>query len=121
MSFKVFLSDNKKYIICRVSGPMSVDTAAEFTKEMDLLSRAHAIKRFLTDVRDAPNTSSVMENHNFTQSDMRKLGLQKDARTAILAKQSDRSHDFVEFASQSTGYNVRLFDDEHAAISCLEG
>jgi hypothetical protein len=69
MSFKVFLSENNKYIICRVSGPMTVDTATEFAKEMDFLSRAHGIKRLLTDVRDAPNTSSVMDNHNFTQSD----------------------------------------------------
>jgi hypothetical protein len=120
MSFRVFLSENNKYIICRVSGPMTTETAVEFAREMDSLSRAHGITRFLTDVRDAPNTSSVTDNHRFTQNDMSDLGLQKNVRTAILTKQSDRSHDFVVFASQNAGYNVRLFDDEHAALSWLE-
>jgi hypothetical protein len=114
------LAENKKYITCRVIGPMTTDTAVEFSREMDILSRKHGIKRFLTDVRDAPNTSTAMEKHRFAQIDMLELGLQKDVRAAILTRQSDRSHDFVEFASQNAGYNVRLFDGEHAAISWLE-
>jgi hypothetical protein len=120
MSFTVFLADNGKYIICRVIGPMTASTAVEFTKEMDLLSQVHKINRFLTDVRDAPNTSSAMENLNFTQNDMKNLDLQKNVRAAILIRPRDRSHDFVEFATQNAGYNVRLFDDEVAAISWLE-
>jgi recombination DNA repair RAD52 pathway protein len=120
MSYRVFLAENNKYVICRVSGPMNADTAVEFSREMDILSRAHGIKRFLTDVRDAPNTSSVSENHSFAQIDMKKLELQKDARSAILTRQNDRSHDFVAFVSQNAGYNVRLFDDEAAAITWLE-
>lgn len=99
---------------------MTADTAVEFAVEMDRLSRVHGIGRFLTDVRDAPNTSSVPENYRFTENDMNALGLQKDARSAILTRQSDRSHDFVVFASQKAGYNVRLFDDESAATSWLE-
>jgi len=120
MNFRVFLSENRKYIICRVYDPMTTDTAVAFSREMDRLSREHGIKRFLTDVRAAPNTSSVMENYSFTQIEMSELGLQKDVRSAILASQSDRSHDFVEFASRNAGFNVRLFDDETAAIAWLE-
>ena len=120
MSFVVSLSENGKYILCRVSGPMTATTAIEFSAEMDKLARKHGINRFLTDVRDAPNVSSVVENHQFADSDMKALGLQKNVRAAILTRQSDRSHDFVEFATQNAGYNVRLFDDEQAAITWLE-
>ena len=66
---------------------MTVDTATEFAKEMDSLSRAHGIKRLLTVVRDAPNTSSDMDNHNFTQSDPQRKSLLTKNRTWLQCKQ----------------------------------
>lgn len=99
---------------------MNVEVAVRFSEEMVRLSRETAIKRFLTDVRDAPNTSDVLEKHSFANRDMKDLKLQKDVRAVILVDPDDRSHDFVETAAQSAGDYVRVIDDVAAAIAWLE-
>ncbi len=33
MNYDITISENRKYIICRVTGPMTVRTAQEFAKE----------------------------------------------------------------------------------------
>jgi len=119
MGYSISLSENKKYIICRVTGQITLDTAREFTKELDRLSRAHKIKRFLTDVRDAQNALSTFENYNFAYKDMAEMNLQRDVRSAILIGAADKTHDFVATVTQNAGYGVRIFYDEDAAIEWL--
>lgn len=46
--------------------------------------------------------------------------LHRDVRAAILVDATDRKHDFVETVSRNAGYNVRVFDDEEAAIAWLD-
>ena len=121
MTYDISISENGKYIICRVMGPMTVNTAQEFAKEMDSLSRAKNIKRFLYDVREAPNTSANYKNYQYAYQDMDDLGLQRDVRSAILADPADTSHDFVGTVAQNAGFNVRVFHDEGAAIAWLNG
>lgn len=119
MSYTVALSDNGRYIVCRVTVPITMEVARAFTLEMDRLSRATRVKRFLSDVREAPNVLDTIGNYDFAYSEMPGFNLQKDARAAILASPADRSHDFVETVSQNAGYRVRLFRDEAAAIAWL--
>ncbi len=119
MSYNITLSENEKYIVCVVADPMTVDIAREFTKELDGLGRAKNIKRFLTDVRSAPNMSNTFQNYEFAYFDMKGLNLQRDVRAVILADPADRTHDFVETTTQNAGYNVRIFYDENAAIAWL--
>jgi hypothetical protein len=119
MSYKIAISENGNFIICEVTGQFTVEVAKQFTIELDRVSRATGIKRFMTDVRNAPNVSNVFQNYNFVNTDMTELELQKDVRSAILVTATDKSHDFVETASRNAGYNVRVFDDEETAAAWL--
>jgi hypothetical protein len=119
MSYAIALSENGKYIVCRMAGPMTVEIARESAKELDRLSRSTGIKRFLNDVRNAPNVSDVLANYDFAYRDMNGLNLQRDVRSAILADPADRTHDFFETVAKNAGFNVRIFHDENAAIAWL--
>ncbi len=119
MSYTITISENGKYIICRVTGPMTAEVAQEFAGEMDNLSRAKNIKRFLTDVREAPNISTINQNYEYAYQGMKDLKLQRGVRSAILVDPADTTHDFVETVAMNAGYNVRVFRDEHAAIAWL--
>lgn len=120
MSYEIRMSENGRYIICRVTQSITVELAREFTIALDQLSRSQRIKRFLVDVRGAPNVASVFQNFDFANKDMADLGLQRDVRSAILVGVNDHSHDFVETVTQNAGYGVLVFDDEAAAIAWLE-
>ncbi len=120
MSYTVSLSENEKYIICCVSGEMDIDIAKQFTIDMNELSHETRIKRFLVDVRKAPNVSDMFDNYKFAYKDMNELDLQRDVRSAILVSTGDKSHDFVGIVSRNAGYNVRVFDNGQAAIAWLD-
>ena len=96
-----------------------MDIAREFTVELDRLSRSLKIKRFLSDVRHAPNALSTFENYDFAYKVMPELNLQRDVRAAILAAPADKTHEFVETVAVNAGYGVRVFYDEDAAIVWL--
>ena len=119
MGFSIRVAESRKYIVCRVLGPFTVDYARTFTIELDRISRAEKIKRFLTDVRYVFNNSSTTENYRFAYEDMPRLDLQRDVRAATLASPGDRSHDFIKTVAQNAGYNVQLFFDEAAAVAWL--
>ncbi|PKO11710.1 MAG: hypothetical protein CVU39_27885 [Chloroflexi bacterium HGW-Chloroflexi-10] len=119
MSYTIAISENGQYIICRVIGSMTVEIGQEFAKEMDSISRANNIKRFLTDVREAPNISSIYQNYEYAYKDMIDLKLQRDIRSAILADTADATHNFLETVARNAGYDVRVFHDESAAIAWL--
>ena len=120
MNYTITTSDNGKYLICQVSGEITVDLAREFTKELNRLSRTLNIKRFLNDVREATNALSTLQNYNFAYKDMAEMNLQREACSAILVGPADKSHDFVGTVTQNAGYNVRIFHDEGSAIAWLD-
>jgi len=87
---------------------------------MVVAARERGIKRFLTDVREARNVSSVGDNYTFAYEDLAQIDFPRNARVAILSSADDTSHDFVETVSSNAGYPVRLFVDEADAIAWLE-
>ena len=120
MGHEISIAGSGVYLICRVTEPITMDVARAFTAALDAASRAHGIKRFLVDVRAAPNVASVLQNYRFANVDMSEMALQRDVRSATLVAPDDHSHDFVETVSQNAGYGVRLFRDEAAAVAWLE-
>lgn len=120
MSYQLEMAENGRYLICRVARPVTTNLAMQFSMAMDQVSRAHNVKRFLVDVRGAPNVATVFQNYEYANKGMTSLDLQRDVRSAILVDSGDHSHDFVETVTQNAGYVVRVFDDEAAAIAWLE-
>ena len=119
MSHKIFLSEDGKYIVCEVTGLITLDILHEFASELNSFSRATGVKRLLHDVRHSKNMMNISQNYQYAYEDMGGLALQRDVRSAILTDPADSSHDFVETVSQNAGYTVRIFHDEAAAISWL--
>ena len=120
MNYTLGISKNGRYLICRVNSLVTLEVAREFTMALDQLSRDRRVKRFLVDVRGAPNVANPFQNYGFANKDMAGLDLQRDVRSAILVDPADHSHDFVETVTQNAGYGVRKFTDEGAAIAWLE-
>jgi len=120
MKYRISISESGRYIICKVFGPMTADIARQFAEGMDSLSRIKKIKRFLIDARKAPNVSGVLRNYTFVHRDMKDLDLQRDVRSAILTDPGNGSHDFVETVNKNAGYDVRVFNDEEAAIAWVD-
>lgn len=119
MSHKIFLSEDGKYIVCEVTGLITLEVLREFASEVNSLSRATGVKRLLHDVRHAVNVMKISQNYQYAYEDMEGLELQRDVRSVILVNPADKSHDFMETVSQNAGYNVRIFQDEDTAISWL--
>jgi hypothetical protein len=120
MPFEVFVSDDGKHIVCRVSGPLDVDVAKEFSRAIDDLNRDVCVDRFLFDVRDAENVSAAIDNYNFAHRDLAAIDLQANARSAILTAPGDASHEFVQEALRNAGYRARIFDNAAAAVAWLD-
>lgn len=119
MDYDVCASPCNTYILCRVAGGYTADEARFFALAAEAMSREKEIKRFLFDMREAQNESSIFRNYEYAYNDMPEMGMARSVRSAMLVSPEDRSHDFVETVCQNAGYNVRLFRDEQAAIAWL--
>jgi len=111
MSHTIELSSSKTYIILKIVGPITRKTSTEFNLEAHELGKKLGIKKYLVDLTESRNTDSVANNYNFAREDMKKPGIDRTARAAILVDPSDRSHDFVLLASKNAGIQVSLFTD----------
>ncbi len=120
MSYAVTLSESRRFLVITVEGSITVELARSFAREASRVSGDSGINRFLFDVREASNVDSVIANYRFAYEDMPALGLSRSARSAILTREDDRSHEFVELAAQNAGYLVRLFSERGAAVAWLE-
>jgi hypothetical protein len=120
MNYEIFKSENGKYMVVQVKGPMSRDLAIEIALELDKKRKMLNVNNMLYDLRDSENVESVTSNYFFAYEDMEKLNLDKSARVAILTSPSDSSHDFIETVIKNAGYNVCQFKEEKLAIAWLE-
>lgn len=119
MSHHVYISEDRTYIICKVTSDVTAEVARDFNMEVEALSRKTHIKRYLIDVRTVKNVLGTGENFNFTYKSMRAMEVQRDTRVATLVGLKDSSHHFVETLARNAGYNMRIFRDEVAAIKWL--
>jgi len=114
------VSKHPKYILIKVNTPMTIDLGRRCGRDAVELGKRNDIKCYLFDLRGAPNIETVLPSYEFAYRDMEKFDFPKGARSALLTDPGDRSHDFMETVLLNAGYFVRLFTDEHAAISWLE-
>ena len=120
MSYKISIPKSNKYILCRVTQPVTAELSRKFMVDVDRLSKERNIKSYLVDVRDYPNIEKPLKTYEYTYEEMDELNLDRTARAAILVSPDDTSHNFVETVSRNAGYNVRVFRERKAAINWLE-
>ena len=109
MGFSIRVAESRKYIVCRVLGPFTVDYARTFTIELDRISRAEKIKRFLTDVRNAANISSTTENYRFAYEDMPRLDLQRD----VVRNERRQTSENTPYGIAETRLPEMVYADDH--------
>lgn len=119
MKYEVSLSGDGTYVLIRVRGAMTRELGRRCGKDAVRMGAEHGLRRFLFDLRDAPNIENILSNYQFAYKDMADFGFDRQARSALLTNPSDRSHDFIETAFRNAGYDVRIFSDEESAVAWL--
>ena len=119
MDYKISLDENLGCIFIKVFNAMTSEIGARCGPEIVRLSEEKHIKRFLFDVREAPNTQNDVQNYNFATEEISDFGFPRDSRSAFLVRPDDASHKFIETLFLNAGYRVKSFTDEEAARSWL--
>jgi len=112
MPYTIAPSDDGRYIVLKVTGPITRRLSMEQNVEAHALGRKLGIHRFLVDVTESTNTDSVIEGHAFAYEDMKRTeGIDRAARVATVVRPGDHSHDFIETVARNAGLDVTLFTD----------
>ena len=120
MSYRVWPSDDGKYIILEVQGDIDRSAAMEFNLAAHTLGRKLGIDRILLDMTASRNVESVTSAYKFAYEDMSDPpGIDRNARVAVLVSPEDHSHDFLMTVVRNSGLNATLFHDRQAAIEHL--
>jgi hypothetical protein len=120
MSYKIFLSEDQKYIILEQWGEINGELATQRVLEAHALGAKLDIARYLVDLTEARNVDSVGKSYQYAYEDTKNIpGINKNARVAMLVSPEDHSHDFVETVLRNSGHNVTLFRDRGLAIQHL--
>jgi hypothetical protein len=120
MPYRVEPASSTRHIRVTVNVAMTREIAADAGLEAAALGRKMGVKRFLYDVRRAPNVETVLSNYQFANDELPALDFDRGARVALLVAEDDRSHDFVILAMQNAGFHSVVFHDESEAIEWLE-
>ena len=121
MPYTISQSTDGKYILMKVDGQLTRESAFEGVLEAHALGKKLGINRHLVDVTEARNVESPVAVYGFAYDDMAHLpDIDRYALAAILASPEDHSHDFIETVLRNAGINVTLFRDRRLAIRHLE-
>jgi hypothetical protein len=116
MTYSITASDDKKYILVKVTGNISRQLAIQYNLEAHALGKELGIDRFLLDFTECKNTDTVLRNYKYVYDDMKNPGINQAARTAMLVSSNDHSHDFIEALFKDAGVDVTLFHDRELAV-----
>lgn len=112
MDYMISLDENLGCIFIKFFNAMTSEVGIRCGADIVPLSEEKHIKRFLFDVREAPNTQSDVQNYNFATEEISDFGFPHDSRSAFLVNPDDTSHDFITTLFLNAGYRVRSFTDE---------
>ncbi|AUM12935.1 STAS domain-containing protein [Ketobacter alkanivorans] len=119
MSYQIQVSKDGTYIIGKITGELTRDTAQQLAKEYAEMIESTGIKRILNDVRGVRDQMSTIGAYDYAYKDVKSIGLPRDIRAAILADEGDRSHHFQETVAHNAGYLVKVFHSFDQAILWL--
>jgi hypothetical protein len=119
MTYEIKVAKDGTYIIGKISGSLTLETAQELAKEYTAIIGATGIKRVLNDVRGVRDDMSTISSFDYAYKDVQSIGLPRDIRAAILADEGDRSHHFQETVAHNAGYQVKIFHAFEQAVAWL--
>ena len=120
MPYKIFVSDDNKYIVTKHIGTINSELILQRIQEAHALGDKLGITRHLMDVTEAKNNEPVVSTYNFAHKDIRRTpGINIKVKVAVLVHPGDHSHDFAEVVTNNAGHNMKLFTDRESAIQHL--
>ncbi len=119
MSFKITISENGKYIIGKVEGPLNRENAQQLAKEYAMFIKSTGIKRILNDVRGVSDEMGILNGYEYAHRYVNTLGIPHDIRAAIVTDEGDFTHDFQETVARNAGYFVKVFHSFEQAVDWL--
>ena len=120
MNYLITPSADGNYIIMKVIGDIISDEAIKMNDEASAVGKKLGITKYLIDVTESRNVSSIYENYKFAYIDLpAKPTTDKKNRIAILIDPDDHSHDFVETVLKNAGSDSTIFRDRELAIQHL--
>ncbi len=119
MEFDISVAEDNKYIIVKINAPMTVELGSRCGAEATVLGNKTGIDLYLFDLRGSSNVDGATRNYEFATRNMAEFGWSRNLRSALLTDPGDQSHDFIAKLMKNAGYNVKMFDDEQAAIGWL--
>jgi hypothetical protein len=120
MDYVITPSSDGMYIIIKVKGNITRQTALQMNLEAHALGRQLQIRRYYVDMTESKNADEPLEDYELAHSDMRQTeGIDKQAWVAALVSPNDHSHDFMETVSKNAGLHLKLFTDPDDAMQYL--
>jgi hypothetical protein len=120
LKYVISIPESKAYVRVTARGPIAFehDDPTRLDNVKDAL--AANINRFLIDLTHAKNESDAMAQHQFAYNDLQEAGVDLNSKIALLVRDDDRTHDFIETVLLNAGYACLKFSDEDTAIGWLE-
>ena len=120
MSYTIYPSEDRKYIVLKHKGEMNREVGMTRVLEAHKLGAEIGINRYLVDLTEAINLDPASKSYMYAYEDLKTpSGINLNARVAMLVSPDDHSHDFVETVLRNAGHNVTLFRDQELAIEHL--
>ncbi|WP_429886326.1 hypothetical protein [Geoalkalibacter halelectricus] len=119
MDIEVRVAEGEDFVRIRIFVPMNNLIGERCARQAARLGEEHGLKKFLFDLRGAPNIQSVAQNYVFAYDELPQFEFPRASISAFVIDEGDSSHEFIELAFQNAGYIVKSFTDEDAAIKWL--
>jgi hypothetical protein len=120
MDFEVYLSESKNFIVCRAFRPITEEITQRMTVDVASIDAKTGVRNRLIDVRGIPNVMPVAESYDLAYKNMEAMKIDRATKVASLQSPGDTSHEFICNAIRNSGFNLRVFTDEAAAVEWLE-
>jgi hypothetical protein len=121
MKFEISISERETYLSIRVKETVTAELLRGFIGKTAERSKKSGIIKFLFDLRQAPNQTSLGVHYDFVYERSRELGFEPRSKHALLVS-SEHTYDysFVETILLNAGYQSKMFTDERDAIEWVE-
>ncbi|MGD2094218.1 MAG: hypothetical protein PVH77_04330 [Phycisphaerales bacterium] len=120
MKYEISVSNNNEYIHISVDESATVDVVNRIISEMAEKAKEYEVKKFLYDVRKAPNRINPAFYSDLVYKRAGELGFVYGSKHAIVADIKDMpDYHFIETILNNAGYLGRLFTDETEAVEWL--
>ncbi len=119
MDYTIGLTEDGKVVRTVVHVPITPELQVRFSEASIELCKEHGCWRILSDVRNVANVSGAVDQFLLANEDVPTVGLERQARIAILVSENDHSHDFIETVLRNSGADCKIFTDEETARAWL--